>query len=135
MTLENVQPQVVALLTASPSLAPFAPFLIEDGVTDHSSAIDKGLNLRGACIILGDVTGGHVDPNDPTVTSVVTFPVFVFGAPSRPHDPAGLSLLKSIIQALTARHQFRLLQFGRFMNEKGGTLTICEFCSTVVFNV
>lgn len=134
MTLATVQPRAMALFAADPRLSLFAPYLVEDGVTDHFPAIDKALHAHGACILLADVPGGQVNPSDPAMATVITLPVFIFDAPGTPHEPAGLDLLQAVITALTARHEFRLSQFGHFKNEKGGTLTICEFNTTIVFN-
>lgn len=134
MNLSAVPARAMALLASDTRIAPFAPFLVEDGVSNYSVEVDKALNARGACLLLADVMGGKVDPSDVAMATIVMLPIFIFDAPGKAHEPSGLDLIQAVIEALTSRHEFRLLEFGQFKNEKGGVLTICEFNCTVVFN-
>lgn len=115
-------------------LSQFAPVLLIDGVTDLAPAIDDALQLRGACIALADVYGGHSDSGDTATVAKGTITVFAYDNPNVHHVPGGTTLVEAIVVAMTQRHDFQLHQWERLTNEKGGTLTILEFQATIVFN-
>lgn len=132
MTLSEVHSTAQAAISNDAGLASGTSIIIEDGITNYSAEIDQALQDHGFCFAMGDVTGAQADTM--TDTAHATLPFFIYENPNVYHEPKGLALAEAVISALKARHNFRLSQFGRFTNEKGGTLTICEFHAIIVFN-
>jgi hypothetical protein len=130
--ISDLHPNAKALLEAA--FPQFAPVLIADGVTDLSETIDAALQDKGACFVLGEIVWDHANPGDTATPILATLYVNLYEQPRVAHTPAAFVLIDAAATALTQRHHFFPGRGMRLDEEKGGTVTVAEFHSQVVFN-
>lgn len=138
MRIHEVQDAAKALLMDAPSIAAFAPILVEDEDTDAetmAAAIDQSLDDRGVCIGIGDISGADRDQasHGRRILGSTPLSIYVFEKPRHDHTPARYALLDAIVTAMTSGEdeEFQFQSFDRSSNEKGGTCTVLDFTASV----
>ena len=137
MNLAEVHAKAVQLLTASPAVGGFAPFLIEDNVTNFEEQILEPLDKVGVCIVLGDIATAERSgaSQGRRTLADVTLNVYVFDSPSAHHEPAGYTLVDRVIAALCQGvDTFQFQSAERGTDEKGASLTVLLLSAQVIFN-
>lgn len=131
MRLSNIQNDFRTALMASPLLANFAPFLIEDG-SDQEAALVAALEARGACLVIDDIMLGELaSTNSGRTLFSVSVTLAIYELPAVNHSPAGIALLEEAIAAATSRGLFECTGWDKFANASGGTVTFGDFKAKV----
>ncbi len=126
---------VTALLAANAQVAPFAPFIVNDGITDQESVIDAALEAKGACVAVFRPAGAEVDSasNNSAALANAGMSVVVYDQPSVSHSPSGDELLYHVIKALISGGEFQFQGYTLFEREKGGVACVADFTARVTF--
>lgn len=135
MKASEAQAVIASLLAAVTSVNQFAPFIVEDGITNNESVVDAALEAKGACIAIDEVEGAEADSasNNRAALATAQITVVVFDQPAVAHTPSRLALIEDVVAALTANSNFKLQGFTRYKREKGGVAAVVDFTANVLF--
>lgn len=135
MKASQSQGVIAALLAANVDVAPFAPFILEDDVTNNEKPIDAALEAKGACIAIDEMEGAEVDSAGDTERALALgqISLVIYEQPQVAHTPARLVLIEAVVNTVISGGDFKLKGFTRFKREKGGVAAVVDFTAMVFF--